>query len=92
MGESKTHLQQINSPFDQILNDNLIKEVITNSIYFYHKSIRPIKNNVSHLFYSLHTTFMHTHTGKTKNKTRQEKIIGKASHNMIGYLCPAPKN
>lgn len=35
---------------------------------------------------------MHTHTGKTKNKTRQEKIIGKASHNMIGYLCPAPKN
>lgn len=35
---------------------------------------------------------MHTHTSKIKNKTRQEKKIGKASHNMIGYLCPAPKN
>lgn len=29
---------------------------------------------------------------KQKIKPDKKKIIIEASHNMIGYLCPAPKN
>lgn len=38
---------------------------------------------------ALHTTFMHTHTGKIKNKTRQEKNNrSKLQHDWIPLPSP----